>query len=113
MLHCMSPLLAQSGHRSPTDPCPLLGVKRTSIRRAEVAAVKPKRANMWKNLSVCIIISFSQEIVSRSSGGFFVYLTWTSGGGFGLLPRGAVKPQIWIDGRAFDKIRPASFETCV
>src|SRR6516225_6894219 len=24
-------LLAQSGHHSPTDPCPLLGVKRTSV----------------------------------------------------------------------------------
>jgi hypothetical protein len=60
------PLLAQSGHRNGTEECPLSGVKRTSSRRAEVAAVKPrrrelgiadgvldrlvaKRANMWRN----------------------------------------------------------------
>jgi hypothetical protein len=28
--NALCPLLAQSGHHSPTDPCPLLGVKRTS-----------------------------------------------------------------------------------
>jgi hypothetical protein len=30
MLHRMSPLLAQSGHPSTLNQCPLLGVKRTS-----------------------------------------------------------------------------------
>jgi hypothetical protein len=30
MLHCMSPLLAQSGHSSALNQCLLLGVKRTS-----------------------------------------------------------------------------------
>jgi hypothetical protein len=29
MLHCMSPLLAQSGHPDALNQCPLLGVKRT------------------------------------------------------------------------------------
>ena len=30
LLHCMSPLLAQSGHPDALNQCPLLGVKRTS-----------------------------------------------------------------------------------
>jgi hypothetical protein len=30
LLHCMSPLMAQSGHFSIEFRCPLLGVKRTS-----------------------------------------------------------------------------------
>jgi hypothetical protein len=32
LLHCMSPLLAHSGHRDRRNECPLLGVKRTSRR---------------------------------------------------------------------------------
>jgi hypothetical protein len=30
LLHCMSPLLAQSGHPNTLNQCPLLGVKRIS-----------------------------------------------------------------------------------
>jgi hypothetical protein len=32
LLHCMSPLLAQSGHAGRGNECLLLGVKRTSLR---------------------------------------------------------------------------------
>jgi hypothetical protein len=33
LLRCISPLVAQSGHCDCAEPCPLLGVKRTSCRR--------------------------------------------------------------------------------
>ena len=33
LLHCMSPLLAQSGHHDTLNQCPLLGVKRTLLTR--------------------------------------------------------------------------------
>src|SRR5215472_2599244 len=36
------PLLAQSGHHSRADPCPLLGVKRTSGEGASMSAFDPK-----------------------------------------------------------------------
>jgi hypothetical protein len=42
----MSPLLAQSGHADRAAECPLSGVKRTSSRHAEVAAVKPRRREL-------------------------------------------------------------------
>jgi hypothetical protein len=38
LLHCTSPLLAQSGHRIHADECPLLEVKRTLAGRLEVSA---------------------------------------------------------------------------
>ena len=41
LLQCMSPLLAQSGHRNSTQECPLLGVKRTSGRSASMSAYEP------------------------------------------------------------------------
>src|SRR5262249_55232249 len=43
LLQCMSPLLAQSRHHSGADPCPLLGVKRTSIGSGPMSAFDPKR----------------------------------------------------------------------
>src|SRR5262249_783989 len=41
----MSPLLAQSRHRRVEFRCPLLGVKRTSLRHAEMSAYDPKRTS--------------------------------------------------------------------
>ena len=43
LLHCMSPLLAQSGHPYTLCQCPLLGVKRTSRGHALISAFDPKR----------------------------------------------------------------------
>src|SRR5262249_25437044 len=40
------PLLAQSGHHSRADPCPLLEVKRTSNERASMSANDPKRTKL-------------------------------------------------------------------
>src|SRR5215470_15078084 len=37
------PHMAQSGHHTPTDPCPLLGVKRTSVTSSPMSAFDPKR----------------------------------------------------------------------
>src|SRR5262249_41027342 len=36
-------LLAQSGHHNRAEPCPLLGVKRTSGEHASMSAIDPKR----------------------------------------------------------------------
>ena len=41
----MSPLLAQSGYRDTWNQCPLLGVKRTSIRESLMSAFDPKRTS--------------------------------------------------------------------
>jgi len=38
LLHCICPLLAQSGHSSCTQQCPLLGVKRTSLGHRGMSA---------------------------------------------------------------------------
>jgi putative ABC transport system substrate-binding protein len=43
LLHCICPLLAQSGHRGALNQCPLLGVKRTSRGRTPMSAFDPKR----------------------------------------------------------------------
>ena len=43
MLHCICPLLAQSGHPDPLNQCPLLGVKRTLVGGAAMSAFDPKR----------------------------------------------------------------------
>jgi hypothetical protein len=43
LLHCTSPLLAQSGHHDRAEPCLLLGVKRTSVGRASMSADDPKQ----------------------------------------------------------------------
>src|SRR5215472_8002820 len=40
LLQCMSPLLAQSGRRKCSEPCPLLGVKRTSSSLGRMSAVE-------------------------------------------------------------------------
>jgi hypothetical protein len=37
------PLMAQSGHRDHAEPCPLLGVKRTSTDDNPMSAFDPKR----------------------------------------------------------------------
>src|SRR5262249_55771621 len=37
------PLLAQSGHHDRAEPCPLLGVKRTSIELSAMSASDPKQ----------------------------------------------------------------------
>ena len=41
----MSPLLAQSGHHSRADPCPLSGVKRTAVAPSLMSAFDPKRTS--------------------------------------------------------------------
>src|SRR5262249_52049825 len=41
MLHCMSLLLAQSGHPNTLNQCPLLGVKRTSRKALRMSAFDP------------------------------------------------------------------------
>ena len=38
-----SPLLAQSGHHNRANPCPLSGVKRTSLGHSEMSAFDPKQ----------------------------------------------------------------------
>ena len=43
MLHCMSPLLAQSGHANHSQRCPLLEVKRTLHRHHGMSAFDPNR----------------------------------------------------------------------
>jgi len=35
--------MAQSGHHNCAEPCPLLGVKRTLVRRSQMSAFDPKR----------------------------------------------------------------------
>src|SRR6516225_10882533 len=45
------PLLAQSGHHDPLNQCPLLGVKRTSIRLVQTSAFDPKRT--WTAQNCC------------------------------------------------------------
>jgi hypothetical protein len=41
LLHCMSPLLAQSGHPTVVRQCPLLEVKRTSMVGNPMSAFDP------------------------------------------------------------------------
>jgi hypothetical protein len=41
LLHCMSLLVAQSGHPSEPNQCPLLGVKRTSRFQGAMSAFDP------------------------------------------------------------------------
>src|SRR6516164_7942635 len=43
LLHRVMSLLVQSGHHSRADPCPLLGVKRTSAGVSEMSAIDPKQ----------------------------------------------------------------------
>jgi hypothetical protein len=43
LLQCMSPLLAQSGHRGTEFRCPLLGGKRTLRGQALMSAFDPER----------------------------------------------------------------------
>src|SRR5215469_13849970 len=43
MLHCICPLLAQSGHHAAEFQCLLLGVKRTLLGRAPMSSFDPKR----------------------------------------------------------------------
>jgi hypothetical protein len=43
LLHCMSPLLAQSGHGLVHRICPLSGVKRTCRFALQMSAYDPKR----------------------------------------------------------------------
>ena len=43
LLHCTSPLLAQSGHGLVHCTCPLSGVKRTSLPHRKMSANDPKR----------------------------------------------------------------------
>src|SRR6516165_2794724 len=45
MLHCMSPLLAQSGHFATEFQCPLLGVKRTWVAPSPMSAFDPKQTS--------------------------------------------------------------------
>jgi hypothetical protein len=40
MLHCMSPLLAQSGHWDRAQQCPLSGVKRFAVRAQQSSTVR-------------------------------------------------------------------------
>src|SRR6516225_7353738 len=42
--------MALSGHYDRAEPCPLLGVKRTSLRRAAMSAFDPKRTSPIKVL---------------------------------------------------------------
>src|SRR6516162_4379776 len=46
---CECPLLALSGHHSPTDPCPLLGVKRTLLLVLDVPRRSSKRCLLAMN----------------------------------------------------------------
>ena len=46
LLHCMSPLMAQSGHPAPEFQCSLLGVKRTSHLTGAMSAFDPKRTSV-------------------------------------------------------------------
>jgi hypothetical protein len=46
LLHCMSPLLAQSGHVESSSRCPLSGVKRTWLGERVRSAVDPKRTKV-------------------------------------------------------------------
>ena len=41
LLHCMSLLLAQSGHPDRLTRCPLLGVKRTLVSHSAMSALPP------------------------------------------------------------------------
>src|SRR5262249_18259446 len=45
VLHCSAEclLLAQSGHHGRADPCPLLGVKRTSVLAMRISVPDPKQ----------------------------------------------------------------------
>src|SRR5215472_8039499 len=45
LLHCMSPLLAQSGHPEMSALCPLSGVERTKSKQDALSAYDPKRTN--------------------------------------------------------------------
>ena len=45
-VHCMSPLLAQSGHAILHRTCPLSGVKRTWLIGAHMSACDPKRTSL-------------------------------------------------------------------
>ena len=45
LLHCMSLLLAQSGHPDRLTRCPLLGVKRTLVSHSAMSAFDPKRTS--------------------------------------------------------------------
>jgi hypothetical protein len=46
LLHCTSPLLAQSGHRDGAEECPLLGERRTSRGMAPMSAFDPKQTSI-------------------------------------------------------------------
>jgi putative tryptophan/tyrosine transport system substrate-binding protein len=46
LLHCRSPLLAQSGHPSRAQQCPLLGEERTWELTARMSANDPKRSSL-------------------------------------------------------------------
>src|SRR5262249_45465653 len=49
LLHCMSLLLAQSGHSTTQFRCPLSGVKQTLRKRPLMSAFDPKRTLAFQN----------------------------------------------------------------
>src|SRR5262249_52421923 len=53
LLQCMSPVLAQSGHHTPLNQCPLLGVNRTLRGQALMSAFDPKRT--WVTTSMATL----------------------------------------------------------
>jgi hypothetical protein len=52
--HVPSDLVAQSGHDERAEPCPLLGVKRTSRKHPRMSANDPKRTLTLPKLISCI-----------------------------------------------------------
>src|SRR6516165_12200186 len=50
-VRCICLRLAQSGHQDRAEPCPLLGVKRTSVRSVSMSDSDPKRTFFGEYLS--------------------------------------------------------------
>src|SRR5262249_26406276 len=78
LLQCMSPLLAQSGHRDRANPCPLSGVKQTLRGRAPMSAFDPKRSLMLVTKGIAPMPK-SDILISAGSGPYLGGKPWSGG----------------------------------